>query len=129
MGTGAAIGTEAVTGAGASTAPRPMGRYIRRFALWLGLTLPVGVLAGGIFTLWESDTADFFRAAEIAGGLLIGGVLAVFGAAVATATTLAGRGALRRSGGSELLTGAIVAYGVVIIGLLLARTVDGSPVR
>ena len=106
-----------------------MGRYIRRFALWLLLTLPVGVLAGGVFTLLESDTNDFFRAAEIAGGALIGGVLAVFGSAAATVTTLAGRGALRRTGGSELLSGAIVAYGVVVIGLLLARTVDGSPLR
>lgn len=103
--------------------------YLRRFALWFMLAVPVGVLAGGALTFWESDTADFFRAVEIIGGAIIGGFLGAFGAAAATVTTLASRTALRRAGGSELLTGAIVAYGIVIMGLLLARTVDGSPLR
>ncbi len=99
-----------------------MGRVVRRLVLWLVLAMPVGIVAGTAIAFLDSGTDDFFRAVAIVGGGAIGGTLAVGGALAATATTVIGRGALRRTGGSEFLAGAIVAYGVIVVGLLLART-------
>lgn len=124
-----AIVTVAAIGAGVTNGLGTMGRCARRYVLWLVLTTPIGVLAGGLLALLESDTNDFFRAAEIVGGAIIGGVLALFSAAIATVTTLLGGGVLQRAGGSDFLTGVVLSYGVLVIGLLMARTIDGTPVR
>ncbi len=98
-----------------------MVSVLRRFALWLLLTVPPAAAAGFVVTLLATDVTALNRTQTVVGGAVLGAALAAVGAIAATATTLLGRGALRRAGGSEFLTGAIVSYGAVALGLLLAR--------
>ena len=96
-----------------------MLRFIKRLVGWLALSLPVGIGAGvGVSMLW-GENAEFDRLTSAVNGALSGASLATVGALMAVVTTLVARGSLQRAGGSELLTGVIVSYGLIGIGLSL----------
>ena len=98
-----------------------MAAAARRFLLWLALTAPLAALVGFVLALFLGDPTDLRRTESVFGGAVGGAVAGVFGAAAATVTTLVGRPFLQRAGGSELATGAVVAYGAAAAGLLLLR--------
>ncbi len=96
-----------------------IGAFIKRLAIWLLLTLPVGVAAGALFSAFVPEDADLDRFTSAVNGAWVGAGLASIGAWSAAATTTVMRGTLRQAGGSEFLTGAVISYGLVIVGLLL----------
>lgn len=98
-----------------------MAAAARRFLLWLVLTAPLAALAGFLLALFLGDPTDLRRTESVLGGAVGGALAGVFGAAAATLTTLAGRPFLQRAGGSEALTGVVVAYGAAAAGILLLR--------
>ena len=98
-----------------------MAAAVRRFLLWLVLTAPAAALAGLALAVFLGDPTDLRRTESVLGGAVGGALAGMFGAAAATATTLAARPLLQHAGGSELFTGAVVAYGAAAAGLLLLR--------
>jgi len=96
--------------------------FLKRFLIWLLLSLPVGAIAGGVVTWSQTIPGDFFRTTYIVGGIARGVYAASFGAFMAAITTTLGRHALRRASGSELLTGIIISYVTIGFGIWLFRT-------
>ena len=94
-------------------------RFLKRLALWLLLSLPLGVGLGAAFSAYVPDDAALDRGTAAVNGALAGLGLALIGAAAAAATTTVTRALLERVGGSELLTGAVISYGLIIVGLVL----------
>ena len=93
--------------------------FVKRLARWLALSVPVGIGAGAAFSAFVPADAGLDRGTSAVNGALAGFGLALVGAFAAAATTAATRDMLQRAGGSELLTGAIISYGVIAAGLLL----------
>ena len=98
---------------------RAVKRFAKRLAFWLLLTLPLSAGVGAALAFLESSADDFRQTALVVNGALAGMLLASLGAVTATATTFMASEILRQAGGSERLTGAVIAYGVVGIGLAL----------
>ncbi|MEE8518867.1 MAG: hypothetical protein V3S98_07060 [Dehalococcoidia bacterium] len=93
--------------------------FIKRLVIWLFLSMPVGIVIGGAFSAFVPEDAAVDRRTSVVNGARAGAGLALIGAWVAAGTTAITRGTLKRVGGSEFMTGAIISYGVVIAGLLL----------
>lgn len=94
-------------------------RFLKRLALWLLLSLPLGVGLGAAFSAYVPGDAALSRGTAAVNGALAGLGLALIGATAAAATTTATRELLERAGGSELLTGAVISYGLIVVGLAL----------
>lgn len=93
--------------------------FLKRFAIWLPLSIPVGILAGGAFSALVPEDAILDLQTAAVNGALAGAGLALIGAWVAAGTTALMRDTLRRAGASEFMTGVIISYGVIAAGLLL----------
>ena len=93
--------------------------FIKRLILWLVLSAPVGIGAGALVSIYFADGADLDTFTAAGNGVLTGLSLGVFGAVAAAATNTIARRQLREAGGSECITGAIVSYGLIGIGLVL----------
>ena len=94
-------------------------RFVKRFVLWLVLSLPVGILAGAGLAAYYGENANIDRLTSAVNGALSGGGIAIVGAWTAAATTSITHDRLQRAGGSEVLTGAVVSYGLILVALLL----------
>lgn len=93
--------------------------FIKRFALWLVLSLPVGIGAGAVFSAFLGDGADLDRFTSAGNGAIAGAWVGLIGALAAAATTTVARARLKDAGGSQFFTGLIVSYGLIIAALLL----------
>ena len=96
-----------------------MVRFARRLAGWLAVSLPVGIGAGAAVSMLWGENAEFDRLTSVVNGAQAGAWLGAVGAWMAALTTTVARRALRQAGGSELLTGAIVSFGLIGVGLAL----------
>jgi hypothetical protein len=96
----------------------PMSAFIKRLVLWFFLAVPVGTGAGVAVSLWLPADAAVDRFTAAGNGAIAGFALGVFGAVAAAATLAATRTRLCAAGGSECLSGAIIAYGLVAFGLV-----------
>ena len=96
-------------------------RFIKRAMLWVLLSLPVGIAAGALVSMYWGEDADIDRFTSAFNGGLSGAWIAVVGALAAAGTTTIAHDRLRAVGGSEFLTGLTVSYGLIAIslGLLL----------
>ena len=99
--------------------------FFKRFLIWSLVSAPAGLFLGILINFIKSDTSDFFRSTEIFYGAVLGIALSVFGSFFSITTLVLGKPWLDRSNGSEKLTGVIVCYGTIIIGLLLINLKPG----
>jgi hypothetical protein len=90
-----------------------------RVVLWLVLSLPVGIGAGALVSLYFGEGADLDRFTAAGNGVLTGAWLGLLGGVAAATTNAIARRQLREAGGSECITGAVVSYGLIAIGLVL----------
>jgi hypothetical protein len=95
--------------------------FVKRFVLWLLLSLPVGIGIGAAFSAFLGEGAEFDRFTSAGNGATAGVWTALVGAIAAAATTTVARVRLKEAGGSQFLTGLIVSYGLIIAALLLLR--------
>ena len=93
--------------------------FLKRFVIWLVLSLPVGVVVGGAFSVFVPEDGALDQRTSVVNGALAGAGLALIGAWAAAGTTAVTRESLKRAGASEFMTGAVISYGLVISGLLL----------
>ena len=91
----------------------------KRLFIWSIISVPIGFLLGAFIFFLKSNTSDFFRTNDIFYGALLGSSLALFGSFSAVVTLILGKTWIEKTKGSEKLSGAIVCYGIVILGLLL----------
>lgn len=96
-----------------------MRAIIKGLVVWLLASLPVGIVLGVVASAFLPADAAVDRSTAAFNGLLAGTQLALLGGIAAAVTTTVSRDTLKAAGGSEFVTGAIVTYGVIIIGLLL----------
>ena len=90
---------------------------LKRLIIWTLIALPLGIgIGAGVSSLWGED-ADIDRATSGYNGAVAGFWLGLIGALAAAITTRIARNALRRAGGSELLTGAVIVLGLLAAGL------------
>ena len=90
---------------------------LKRLIIWTLIALPLGIgIGAGVSSLWGED-ADIDRATSGYNGAVAGFWLGLIGALAAAITTRIARDALRRAGGSELLTGAVIVLGLLVAGL------------
>lgn len=90
---------------------------LKRLVAWMAAALPLGVAAGaGVSAYWGPDAA-VDRATAAVNGALAGFWLGLIGAVAAAVTTRAAREPLRRAGGSEIATGAVIVGGLLAAGL------------
>jgi hypothetical protein len=93
--------------------------FVKRLVLWLFLSLPVGMLAGAVFSAFLGDNAAQDRFTAAGNGVLAGAWTGVIGAFAAAATTTISRARLKEAGGSQFLTGLFVSFGLIVAALLL----------
>ena len=96
-----------------------LARFVRKLVLWLVLSLPVGIAAGAGIAAFFGEDADIDRLTSAVNGALSGAGIALIGAWTAAGTTAITHDRLQRARGSELLTGAVVSYGLIAVALLL----------
>lgn len=90
---------------------------LKRLIVWLLAALPAGVAAGaGVSAYWGADAA-VDRVTAAVNGALAGFWLGLIGGVAAAATTWIAREPLRRAGGSEFATGAVIVAGLIAAGL------------
>lgn len=94
-----------------------MRAFLKRLIGWLFLAMPVGLGLGALVSAFLVEGADRDRFTSAVNGVIAGFWLALLGAVMTAAITTATRDRLRAAGGSELLTGAIISYGLIFIGL------------
>ena len=93
--------------------------FLKRLVIWTVVALPLGTgIGAGVSSLWGQD-ADIDRATAGFNGAVAGFWLGLIGAVVAAATTRIAREPLRRAGGSECLTGGVIVFGLLTVGLWL----------
>ena len=95
--------------------------FIKRFILWLLMSLPVGIGVGAVFSAYVGEGSDLDRFTAAGNGAIAGAWIALVGAGAAAATTTAARARLKAAGGSEFLSGLVVSYGLIVVALLLLR--------
>ena len=93
--------------------------FLKGGIAWLLVSLPLGIALGAAASVYLGEDAAFDRLTFAANGAQAGAWLALVGATAAAATTVLARDMLRRAGGSEVLTGAIVSLGTIIAGLAI----------
>ena len=93
-----------------------MGLLIR-LVIWTFVATPVGVGVGALVSTIWGEGADIDRATAGFNGAVAGLWLGLIGALVAALTTRIARDSLRRAGGSELVTGAVIVIGLLAAGL------------
>ena len=57
-----------------------IGRYFKRFAIWLVPSLIIGIAFGSVFSLYFGDGADLDRFTAAGNGAIAGAWLGLFGA-------------------------------------------------
>ena len=91
--------------------------FLKRLIIWTVLAVPLGIgIGAGVSSIWGED-ADIDRATAAFNGAVAGFWLGIIGALSAAATTRIAREPLRRAGGSECLTGAVILFGLLAVGL------------
>ena len=90
---------------------------LKRLIAWMAAALPVGVAAGASVSAYWGPDAAVDRATAAVNGALAGFWLGLIGAVAAAVTTRAARDPLRRAGGSEVATGAVIVGGLLAAGL------------
>ena len=95
--------------------------FIKRFVLWLILSLPVAIGAGAAFSAFLGEGSDLDRFTSAGNGAIAGAWIAL--ATVAAGTTTVAHAKLKDAGGSRFLTELVVSYGLIIAALLLLRLV------
>ncbi len=96
-----------------------MRKIIKGLLVWLLASLPVGMGLGALVSAYVPADAVVSRSTAAMNGVGAGAELALLGAIVAAVTTHVSRGTLQRAGGSEFVTGAVITYGLIVIGLLV----------
>ena len=90
---------------------------VRQLLLWNLLTLPAGAVAGALLEAFGPGKGSSLYGMLTVQGFLFGGAIGLLAGTTATLTNAAFGGVLRRAGGSQALTGLIVATGVLAGGL------------
>ena len=93
--------------------------FLKGEIAWLLVSLPLGIALGAAASSYLGEDAALDRLTSAANGAQAGAWLALVGATAAAATAVLTRDVLRRAGGSEVLTGAIVSLGTIIAGLAM----------
>jgi hypothetical protein len=93
--------------------------FVKRFMLWLLLSLPAGIGTGALISALLGEGAELDRFTSAGNGAIAGVWAGLLGALAAAATTTVAQVRLKRAGGSLFVTGLIVSYGLIIIALLL----------
>ena len=92
---------------------------VKRFLLWLLLSLPVGIGVGAGISAFLGEGAELDRFTSAGNGAIAGAWTALVGAIGAAVTTTVAQVRLKKANGSLFLTGLIVSYGLIIFALLL----------
>ena len=93
--------------------------FLKRLVIWTVAAVPLGIgIGAGVSSIWGQD-ADIDRATAGFNGAVAGFWLGIIGAVSAAATTRIARDSLRRAGGSECLTGGVIVFGLLAVGLWL----------
>lgn len=95
--------------------------FLKRFILWLLLSLPVSTLVGAAFSAYLGEGSELDRFTSGANGAIAGAWAGFAGALAAAGTVTLYRDKLKGAGGSPFLTGLIVSYGLIIASLVLLR--------
>ena len=91
--------------------------FLKRLIVWTLVALPLSIGVGALVSsLWGAD-ADIDRATAGFNGAVAGFWLGLIGALSAAVTTRIAREPLRRAGGSECISGAVIVLGVLAAGL------------
>lgn len=97
--------------------------FLKRLIIWTALAVPLGIGIGTVVSLTWGPDSNIDRATAGFNGAIAGFWLGIIGAVVAAVTTRIARDPLRRAGGSECLTGGVIVFGLLAIGLwLLTQT-------
>ncbi len=91
--------------------------FLKRLIVWTVVAVPLGIGIGALVSLTWGPDADIDRATAGFNGAVAGFWLGLIGAFVAATTTRIAREPLRRAGGSECLTGGIIVFGLLAVGL------------
>lgn len=91
--------------------------FLKRLIVWTALAVPLGIgIGAGVSLTWGEDS-NIDRATAGFNGAVAGFWLGLIGALAAAATTRIAREPLRRAGGSECLTGGVIVFGLLAVGL------------
>ena len=93
--------------------------FLKRLVIWTAIAVPLGIGIGALVSLTWGPDADIDRATAGFNGAIAGFWLGLIGALSAAMTTRIARDPLRRAGGSECLTGGIIVFGLLGVGLWL----------
>ena len=93
--------------------------FLKRLIVWTVVAVPLGIAIGAVVSLTWGEDSNIDRATAGFNGAIAGFWLGVIGAVSAAGTTRIARDALRRAGGSECLTGGIIVFGLLAVGLAL----------
>ena len=90
---------------------------LKRLIVWTLAAVPLGVVAGAAVSAYWGANAAVDRVSAAVNGGIAGFWLGLIGAVAAAVTTRAAREPLRRAGGSETATGAVIVIGLLAVGL------------
>ena len=93
--------------------------FLKRLVIWTVAAVPLGSGIGAVVSLTWGENSNIDRATAGFNGAIAGFWLGLIGAVVAAATTRIAREPLRRAGGSECLTGGVLVFGLLAVGLWL----------
>ena len=93
--------------------------FLKRLIIWTALAVPLAIGIGAVVSLTWGPDSNIDRATAGFNGAIAGFWLGIIGAVVAAATTRIARDPLRRAGGSECLTGGVIVFGLLAVGLWL----------
>lgn len=94
-------------------------RFLRHLILWLFLSVPIAVGAGAGFSAYFGEGAHLDRFTAAGNGVIAGLWLGSIGAVGAAATIAIAYDRLKQARASLFTTGAIVSYGLIVIGILM----------
>ena len=93
--------------------------FLKRLIIWTVLAVPLGIGIGTVVSLTWGPDSNIDRATAGFNGAIAGFWLGIIGAVAAAVTTRIARDPLRRAGGSECLTGGVIVFGLLGVGLWL----------
>lgn len=91
--------------------------FLKRLIIWTVVAVPLAVGIGAVVSLTWGENSNIDRATAGANGAVAGFWLGLIGALTAAVTTRIAREPLRRAGGSECLTGGVIVFGLLAVGL------------